>query len=348
MFATIWLIVVIALAISAWIGFRITSKRKSPEKPSLPAWSRWIFLGFAIVISCAAVLTVINSLTYRLDPGESAVIKSWTGQVNEQAVYSENGGIHAKAPWDEVTAFNVRNQQIVFQPQGGNDVNITASTKDNASVYIDATLTYNQDPQSVVGIYKMYHTEAELRTQLIRDARGALQNAPTKFVTMEIKQSRPQLEQAFTADLREKLEKKYNIELTSVSIRNMWFTDEVQKSLDAVQQRNAEVEQARAQLNTAMIKAEVTKTDAQAQADADQIMRCGATSEAITEMVNGKETKSIKVIPLPNEKCQNRLNEQILTKTYIEALKEIASKSGNVIITDGKTLPMVQLPAATK
>ena len=126
----------------------------------------------------------------------------------------------------------------------------------------------------------------------------------------------------------------------------MWFTDEVQKNLDAVQSRNAEVEQAKATLESTRIKAEITKTDAKAQADADQIQRCGATTSEViaTDPVTGKETKTMQVTPVPMDQCQNRLNEQVLTNKYIEALKEIADKQGNVIITDGKTVPIGSLP----
>ncbi len=361
MFEVVWLSIITLIVVSAWVGvLRLHKKAKGREESSKDSFSSERFvdskLARMIALAVAGILTLfwgwtmLDNLSYRVDPGESAVLKSWTGEVNENAVFSEQGGMHFKAPWENVTTFNVRNQQIVFQPEGGNDTNITASTKDNASVFIDVTLTYNQDAQSVVGIYKTFHTEGEMRAQLIRDARGALQNAPTKFVTMEIKQSRPQLEQAFTVDLREKLEKKYSITLTSVSIRNMWFTDDVQKSLDAVQQRNAEVEQAKAALLSARIKAEVTKTEAKAQADSDQIMRCGAQTEMVevTDPVTGDKSTEMQVTPIPMDKCQNRLNEQVLTNKYIDALKEIANKQGNVIITDGKTVPIVNIPNAAK
>ena len=353
MASTIWLIVITALFVGAWItvpvvGRRIDKLRDKQDQYSLrvTTWPKWVSLGVAGLLTVFFLFTLVSSLTYRLDPGESGVIKSWTGEVNDQSVYSENGGIHLKAPWETVTTFNVRNQQIVFQPVGGHDINITASTKDNASVFLDVTLTYNQAPTSVVDIYKRFHTEAEMRTQLIRDSRGALQLGPTQFFTMDIKQKRPELTSAFKNDLEAALEKKYSVEITDVQIRNMWFTDEVQKNLDAVQSRNAEVEQAKATLESTRIKAEITKTDAKAQADADQIQRCGATTSEViaTDPVTGKETKTMQVTPVPMDQCQNRLNEQVLTNKYIEALKEIANKQGNVIITDGKTVPIVSLP----
>ena len=68
----------------------------------------------------------------------------------------------------------------------------------------------------------------------------------------------------------------------------------------------------------------------------------------LQETINGQKTTGTKVIPLLGDECQNKLNEQVLTNKYIDALKELASKPGNVIITDGKTVPMVNIPAPTK
>lgn len=353
--ATIWFILVTAAFVAAWIAVPVVNKKlkklqdanegDDPYSRSVPVWPKWTAIGLAVVSSIVFVFTAIMSLSYSLDPGEAGVIKSWTGEVEKDSVFSENGGMHPKMPWQEVTTFNVRNQQIVFQPAGGHDINITASTKDNASVFLDVTLTYNQAPTSVVSIYKTYHTEAEMRTQLIRDSRGALQLGPTQFFTMEIKQKRPELTIAFKNDLKAALEKKYSVELTDIQIRNMWFTDEVQKNLDAVQSRNAEVEQAKARLESTRINAEITKTDAKAQADADQIQRCGAEVNDVetTDPVTGKKTKMIQVTPVPMDKCQNRLNEQVLTNKYIDALKEMADK-GNLIVVPQGFNGMLNLP----
>jgi hypothetical protein len=67
-------------------------------------------------------------------------------------------------------------------------------------------------------------------------------------------------------------------------------------------------------LNTARINAEKVRVDAQAQSDADQIARCGATSTQVERTVNGQKVQETQVTPVPASKCQNRLNEQVLTR----------------------------------
>jgi hypothetical protein len=74
-------------------------------------------------------------------------------------------------------------------------------------------------------------------------------------------------------------------------------------------------------LNTARIDAEKVRVDAQAQSDADQIARCGATSAQVERVVNGQKVQETRVTPVPADKCQNRLNEQVLTSKYIDMLR---------------------------
>ena len=83
----------------------------------------------------------------------------------------------------------------------------------------------------------------------------------------------------------------------------------------------ANAEAAKADLQTALAKAEITKTEAQATSDADQIIRCGATSTQVNEVINGKDVTAVKVVPVPSDRCQNRLNEQVLMSKYIDMLR---------------------------
>lgn len=54
------------------------------------------------------------------------------------------------------------------------------------------------------------------------------------------------------------------------------------------------VESARAELEPAKINAEKVKSEAQAQSDSGQIIRCGAMSTTVKEMIAGKEANSVK------------------------------------------------------
>lgn len=105
------------------------------------------------------------------------------------------------------------------------------------------------------------------------------------------------------------------------------------------------VESARAELESAKINAEKVKTEAQAQSDSDQIIRCGAMSTTIREMIAGAEVNSVKVAPVPPAQCQNRLNEQVLTSKYVDMLKEAAAKGNTVYVVPPNQSSPIQLPA---
>lgn len=109
------------------------------------------------------------------------------------------------------------------------------------------------------------------------------------------------------------------------------------------------VETSRNELDAARIAAETTKVEAQAQADADQIIRCGAVTEQVTEVVAGQEVTSTKVVPLTGAECEERLNQQVLTSKYLDALKELGA-TGNMIVVipndpaGGTNGPIINLP----
>lgn len=298
---------------------------------------------FALIPLSLAGLYLLFASMYRLDPGEAAVLRSFTKEVTG-STYANNGGIHFKAPWVKVEKFNVRNQQLNFLPKSAkaDDIPITASTKDNATAYIDITITYNQDPEKVVGIYNTYRTEARMREQLIRTTRSVLQDAPTRFATLDLRPKRSELQAAYMKDLSARLT-SFGVTITSVDVRGISFTKDVQKNLDKVQARNAQVEQARASLEQAKIEAEVTKTDAKAQSDADQIARCGAIITEETQVINGKDTKVSIVTPVPSDKCQSRLNEQVLTSKYIDMLKSAAAKGNTIYVVPPGSNNLLQL-----
>ena len=153
----------------------------------------------------------------------------------------------------------------------------------------------------------------------------------TTYATSDIRQSRSALQAAMKQQLEDQLE-QYGMRVDSVDIRNISFTDEVQKNLDNVQAQKAQTNQAIEKLNTARLAAEAVRVDAQAQSDRDQITRCGATTITVPKTVNGKTVEETQVVPVPNDKCQNRLNENVLASKYIDMLEKAAEKGNTIYV----------------
>jgi hypothetical protein len=176
-------------------------------------------------------------------------------------------------------------------------------------------------------------------------ARDAARDAGTTFEPFTIKEERVRLATAIEDALRDRWN-RYGIVVEGVDVGNPVLDDETEKAIEQVNASRQQVEAARNGLDAARIEAETTKVEAQADADSDQIIRCGATSEQVTEEVAGKEVTSTKVVPKEGNACEERLNEQVLRAKELEALRDIGS-NGNMVVVDlgeGSATPLINLP----
>lgn len=346
----VWLVftVIFALIAVALFGIAASAKRseneyeKRIEEESDPYGrlrdkrneARMARKGFKIagfvVIGLAVISTGFNSF-YTQDVGKSVVIRNLGGTV---AGFDETPGFSIKAPWQSTVAYDIRNQVITMAGDGRDQDGpaIEAQTKDNITARIDINVRYSINPAAVADIYSVYRTQENLLNRaLYNDLRSIVREIPVNYPASSFRQERAKVQTEISKALSERWS-KLGIILDQVDLRDVSFPQSVQESLDAVQQRTADIAKAQADLEIAKINAEQVKTDARAQADADQIIRCGAIQKTVTRTINGKETDVIEVTPVAIADCQNRLNEQVLTSKYIEMLKEAAAKGNTVYV----------------
>ncbi len=318
--------------------------------PAMPGGSAWALLGVAAYgfIGLGLLLSALSTV-YSQDVGEAKVLLTPGGTI---AGTDTSPGFSVKAPWNRVVTFNTRNQIISFVDGSGKDgPAITAQTSDNATGSIDITVRYSIKPSAVADIYRQYQSQEGLVDRALDvDVRSIVRDVPVRYAASELRQQRGQV----SVDIQDAIGTRWErlgVVVEQVDLRDIRYPEEIEKSLAAIQTARAKVESARADLETAKIDAEKVKTDAQAQSDADQIIRCGATSATVKEIVGGKEVNAIKVVPVAGALCQNRLNEQVLTAKYI-AMLEKAAAGGNAIyvLPQNGANSLIQLPAkaATK
>jgi len=333
-------ILTVIAAAAIVVGIRMRKADKASLTPK-------ILMGVGGLIAAVAVVITALGTFYTQDPGEAVVVKSFTGEVVGS---TPDAGLHTKAPWHSTVEFNIRNQKIeMYSNDGGvgadgSALNVPLQKGANATVSI--TVTYSINASKVEDIYNEFKDQDGLKNNALNpQLRSVVRNETAKLAPLQIKEGREALGTAILGDLTTAWT-KYGIVVEQVSLGDITLDKNTEEAISKVITAQQGVEEARANLEKARITAEATKVDASAQADADQIIRCGAKTQEVVEKVNGVDTKITKAIPLTGSKCQNRLNEQVLTSKYIDALKEIAGKQGNVIITDGKSVPMVQVPPA--
>ena len=98
-------------------------------------------------------------------------------------------------------------------------------------------------------------------------------------------------------------------------------------------------------LATAQQQADITRIQALATADSQQILACGGSPATLTR--DGQEVQT--VIPNPLSRCsQAQLTPAYLQFTYIQALKQLASSNNTTTLVlpfDKNLTPLITLPA---
>lgn len=317
-------------------------------RPAMGSGAASLVVGIAAYGSLGlGVLLSGLSTVYSQDVGEAKVILTPGGTI---AGTDTTPGFSIKAPWNRVVTFNTRNQIITMAGSGNADgPAITAQTSDNATGQIDVTVRYSIKPTEVASIYRAYQSQEGLVARALDvDVRSVVRDVPVTYAASELRQQRGKV----AADIQTAIEQRWEklgVVVEQVDLRDIRYPEEIEQSLAAIQTARSKVESARADLETAKIDAEKVKTDAQAQSDADQIIRCGATSASVKEVIGGKEVTVVKVIPVTGAACQNRLNEQVLTAKYI-AMLEKAAAGGNAVYVlpqNGTSSTLLQLPPAS-
>lgn len=324
-----------------------TTKPKKTRRPTRdPGSGTSIAAGAGGVMTLLGAGILIASFVYSQDVGEAIVIRTPGGTI---AGIDTTPGFSFKAPWNDAVSFDVRNQVTTMSQEGATDgPAITAQTSDNATAAIDITIRYSIIPDQVDAIYQAYRTQQGLIERALDvDVRSIVREIPVRYSAGELRQRRVEVSSDIAKALQERWT-RLGVTVDSVDLRDIRYPAEIEQSLAAVQTARSRVDSARAELETSRINAEKIKTEAQAQSDADQIIRCGAMSQKVTEMIAGKELTSVKVVPVPPAQCQNRLNTQVLTSKYIDMLKEAASKGSTVYVIPPDQGSLLQLPAPTQ
>lgn len=341
-----WFVLAVILLIIGVVIFAVntveytTGPYRDEKKEFKIRWFSLIPLGLGLLL-------MVLSALYTQDPGEAIVIRSVSGKVVKT---DTDPGWGMTAPWNSTIKFNIRNQRIEMFSNGGGDGKdgavINAPLEGSSNAYVSITVRYSIRPDDVQSIYEVHKTQDNLLDNVLRPGlRDVVRKETAKFPPFEVKERRAELSDAIRDELDIRWG-KMGVVVDNVDLGDLSLDEATEEAISRVNTQEAGIEEKRAQLEQAYIAAETTKTEAQAQADADQIIRCGATTATETQIVAGKEQEVTVVVPLSGEQCENRLNEQVLTSKWFDTLSELGA-AGNmtILIPEDGTTPIVQLPA---
>jgi regulator of protease activity HflC (stomatin/prohibitin superfamily) len=272
-----------------------------------------LFRGIGVAALLLGLGLGFASATFTQSAGEADVLVDWTGNIVGSTTTT---GLHFRAPWDDVTTFNIRNQQVVYvgnaqdEPDntGGkaNGPDVTVQDKDGVTDNIDIALRYSIDPNSVISIYKSFKNEDGFKTTFIeQDVRSAVRTAPNQFTTLQLLTKRSAVEAAIQSQI-EKHWAGSGVSIDSVSMQEVRPPANVVASYAAAQQAQINVTTQKNNLAAAEVSAQQQVVQAQAQAKANDLLTAS-------------------------------LSPQILQNKYLDALK-----AGTVYVVPSGSTPFIQ------
>lgn len=282
---------IIAIIAAVLLIIALVVRGFAPEKAYHPEdmspkkiWS-FIALGFGVLILLFAGLGSF----FTQDPGQSSVMKDWTGNV---VGYESSQGLHWKAPWVDPVTFDVRNQRAVYtggNSQGDNSggeangAQITVQDKDGVTSNIDIAIRYSINPSSVVAIYNQYGSEDNLRTRLIfNDIRSVVRSVPGKYTTLELLTQRNDVQAAIQKALEEKWADD-GIIVDDVALQEVRPPKDVQASYAEAQNAQIAVSTEQNKLDAAKVSAQQKIVQAEAEAKANNLLTQSLSPEVLQQ-----------------------------------------------------------------
>lgn len=280
--------------------------------------------GLSILIS--AVFLFLGT-TYSVGVGEAKVVvndftKSYVRTIKDT-------GFGFKAPWDSFVDFNTLSQPLTYAgspndpPQytggkiDGAEVTVTVGgiAGGSTSANVDIVLSYNLDSDMVDEVWNDYKTQENFTKQIIEPVvLEIIRVTPSQYSAVEFRGvKRGEAGQEILKKINDRL-RPYGVTVTNVSIQDVRYSNEVERSL-------TELEVAAQNKERAKLEADAAVTRAQGDAKA-KIEQAKGEAEA-------------------NDLLNKSLTDKVLQARWIEAIKS-AGEKGSVIITDGKTQPIIQ------
>lgn len=294
-----------------------------------------------------------------------AIIFVWTsvhivqpGSVAVPVTFGHSGkplsaGFHITLPFTTAYSINTRTQNYTMTsatPGKGQKANtdpaVSVLGKDGGAASVSATVLFRVDPGKATALFRNLGTNYStsyvrssaqrcIRTVFTREDMVAA--ATTDWGTVE----------SGVANCMGTSLKGVGLVLQAFQLREVQLSPDLQKAVALKVAAQQLEEQQQFELATAQQQADITRIQALATADTQQILACGGS--AATLMRNNQEVQT--VIPNPLDKCsQAQLTPAYLQFTYIQALKQLASSQNTTTLVlpfDKNLTPLITLPSGT-
>lgn len=258
------------------------------------------------------VVLIFSSCIYAQSVGEVVVFRNWGGQL---AGHDSEAGFGLKAPWQEITRYDIRNNILSFmgeteeeQFEGGsaNGSGIIVNDRGGARAIVDVQVNYSLDPEAAEDLYVNYGTQENFVKAICAvDIRAVPRQVAGQFDTITILTAREEFVNAIWEALETKW-KPYGLVIEQVNVQHVEYPDNINESYTKAQQAEIDKQTAENKKSVAEVEAQTKVVQAQGEADANRILN-------------------------------DSLTQEVIQQHYIDALKDIGSHDNVVIVPEGST-----------
>jgi regulator of protease activity HflC (stomatin/prohibitin superfamily) len=257
-------------------------------------------------------------------------------------------GPHITWPFTSAYSMSTRTQNYTMSSLKGEgaqknaDDSVAVLGRDGGSANVNATVLYRLDPAKATDVYRTLGPKYQ--TQIVRpSARNCIRIIFTHYdVVTAATSAWDTVENDVSKCMKEKLVPR-GLLLQDFQMREVTLASSIRAAVNAKVTAQQTQEQQKFEQATALQQADITRIQALATADSQQILACGGVAQKILR--DGQNVST--VVPNPLTKCdQAQLTPQYLQFTYIQALRQLATSPNNTTLVlpfDQNLTPLLNL-----
>ena len=297
---------------------------------------------FAFLGTILAIVILYTSV-HVVQPGSVAVPVTF-GHAGEP----RKAGLHITWPFTRTYSMTIRTQNYTMSalkgegPNKNSDDSVSVLGRDGGSANVNATVLYRLDPKQASEVFGTLGVNYQ--TQIVRpSARNCIRIIFTRYdVVTAATSAWDTVETDVSTCMRDKLVPR-GLLLQDFQMREVTLAESIRSAVNDKVKAQQVLEQKRFELATSLQQADISRFQALATADSQQIVACGGRVQKVLR--DGREIST--VVPNPLTECnQTQLTPQYLQFTYIQALQQLATSKSNTTLVlpfDQNLTPLLNL-----
>ena len=278
-----------------------------------------------VISTILAILCVASSCVATVHTGYTGIVTKF----NQVQDYTYEAGLHFKSPFVRVIEMDNREQRAQFQME--------AFSADIQEVQVIGSINYSIDKTTAMRLYKEVGTSYD-SVLIAPRAQEVLKATFAKYTAEGLIANRQQLSSEIYDALKADLEPQ-GINIISISIENIDFTDAFTNAVEAKQVATQEKQRAQTQQEQATMEAEQAAKRKKIEAEAAaEVAKVQADAEAYSTQVKAAAEAEA------NEKINKSLTEELVN------YRQVQRWNGELpqFVGGGSTIPILNMGETTE